>query len=68
MTRAKSSTTFRAVLRGEVWEVRRDSAFYGDYLSREQAIQGACLGARAVESRGGAACVLVDPGGKVVPH
>jgi hypothetical protein len=61
-------STFRALQRGDVWEVRRDSAFYGDYLSRDQAIQGACLGARAVESRGGLALVLVGPTGQVVPH
>ena len=60
-------STFRAVQRGDIWEVRRDSVFYGDYLSREQAVQGACVGARAVESRGGVACVVVGSG-QVVPH
>jgi hypothetical protein len=59
-------TTFRTNLRDGVWLVTKNHTFYGDYGSRNQAIASACYGARAVEARGGAACVLA--GEEVIPH
>lgn len=60
--------TFRAALRGSVWTVTKSNDFYGDYLSREQAIRSACNGARAVEATGGAARVLAEPGDQLIAH
>ena len=59
---------FRAEFRAGVWSVTRDRVFYGDYLTREQALSSACSGARAVEARGGAARVIAPPGETVVAH
>jgi hypothetical protein len=67
MSRANFST-FTAAERHGVWSVTRDGSFYGDYNSRKQAVASAQAGARAVESRGGTACVLVSPGDQLVPH
>jgi len=61
-------TTFRAALRGSVWTVTKGNDFYGDYLSREQAIRSACNGARAVEVTGGTARVLAEPGDELIAH
>lgn len=61
-------STFTAAKLHEVWCVTRNGVFYGDYNSREQAVAGAKAGARAAENRGGAACVLIQPGSQVVPH
>jgi hypothetical protein len=60
--------TFRAALRSGVWSVTKDHAFYGDYLSRAEALRGACSGARTVEALGGKARVLAAPGETLVPH
>ena len=60
--------TFRAALRSGVWSVTKDGAFYGDYLSRAEALRGACAGARAIEALGGTARVLAAPGDTLVPH
>jgi hypothetical protein len=60
--------TFRTGQRGGVWFVTKDHAFYGDYLSRDQAIESACYGARAVEATGGSARVLDGPDQVVIPH
>lgn len=60
--------TFRAAVRSGVWLVTKNDAFYGDYLSRNQALRSACLGARAVEALGGTARVLAPPGETLVPH
>jgi hypothetical protein len=61
-------TTFRASLSSGVWSVTKNNVFYGDYLSRSQAIRSACYGARAVEATGGRARVLVLPGDEVIAH
>ena len=61
-------TSFRVVLRGAVWEVTKNNRFYGDYLNREQAVRGACYGARAVEASGGEARVLAPPSEQVIDH
>jgi hypothetical protein len=63
-----SICTFTAAERQGVWAVTRDGVFYGDYLSREQAIASAQAGARAIEARGGAARVVVRSGDQRVPH
>lgn len=68
MSRAAGCCTFRAQFRSGVWSVTKDEAFYGDYLTRDQALQSARAGARAVESRGGSARVLVGSAGRVIPH
>lgn len=63
-----STRTFTAAERGGQWCVTCDGVFYGDYHTREQAVASAQAGARAVESRGGTACVLVGTDRQVVPH
>ena len=66
--RPSRGSIFRAAQRSGVWSVTKDGQFYGDYLSREQAIRGACNGARAVEAVGGQAKVLVGSGEEVIAH
>ncbi|KRB46556.1 hypothetical protein [Phenylobacterium sp. Root700] len=72
MSPAKRATapvrTFRASLRGGVWEVTRDYVFYGDYLTREEAIDGACKAARSVEASGGSARVMATPSDTLIAH
>ena len=72
MSPAKRATapvrTFRASLRGGVWEVTRDYVFCGDYLTREEAIDGACKAARSVEASGGSARVMATPSDTVIAH
>lgn len=65
---AARSCTFRTQLRSGVWSVTKDDAFYGDYLSRREAVKGACAGARAVEALGGSAKVLDAATDTVIPH
>ena len=60
--------TFTAAELDGVWSVTQNGAFYGDYYSRDQALAGARAGARAVERRGGTACVLVGASRVVEPH
>lgn len=60
--------TFRASLRSGVWSVTRDHVFYGDFLSRAEALRQACAAAVAVEALGGTARVLAPPGETLVPH
>jgi hypothetical protein len=60
--------TFRAGLRGGVWQVTRDYVFHGEYASREEAAEGACNAARLLEAAGGAARVLATPGDTLIPH
>lgn len=59
---------FRVSESSGVWEVTKNAAFYGDYMNRDQAVRGACYGARAVEATGGSAQVVVQPGDKPVDH
>ena len=66
--RAGRTCTFRAASRGGVWQVTRDFVFYGDYLSREAAVQGACEAARSFDAAGGSARVLAPPREQVVSH
>ena len=59
---------FRAEGISGVWSVTRDHVFYGDYLSRAEAVSGACAAARDVEALGGTAEVRAGPDGKLVRH
>ena len=59
---------FRAEERGGVWAVTNNDAFYGDYLTRAQAIDGACSGARDIEAFGGSAEVIAGPGDDIIRH
>ena len=60
--------TFRAMQRSGVWSVTRDHAFYGDFLSRAEALRQACSAARAFEALGGASRVFGPPGETLIPH
>ena len=60
--------TLRATLRSGVWSVTRDDVFYGDFLSRAEAVRQACLATRAFEARGGVARVFAAPGETLIPH
>ncbi len=60
--------TFRVALRSGVWSVTRNHTFYGDYLSRSEALRGACSAARAVEARDGAARVVAGRDETLVAH
>ena len=60
--------TFRASLRGGVWQVTRDYVFVGEYPSRAAVIDGAIQAALAYEAAGGRARVLGPPGETPVPH
>lgn len=62
------SCTFRVGERSGVWYVNKSDIFYGDYLSRAQAIEAACFGARTVEAQGGVALVVTMPGDAPVAH
>lgn len=60
--------TFRVRLGSTVWSVTRNEVFYGDYLTRGDALEGARVAARAVEGLGGAARVVAEPGGILIAH
>lgn len=62
------SCTFRASRRSSVWQVTRDEVFYGDYLTRDEALKSACSAARSFEAVGGTARVLASPGDVVIAH
>ena len=62
------SCTFRVSERSGVWCVTKNDTFYGDYLSRSQATEAACFGARTVEAQGGTAMVHTMPGDVPVSH
>jgi hypothetical protein len=62
------SRTFRASLRGGVWQVTRDYVFHSEYPGRAEAIEGACRAAQAFEAEGGSARVLGPPDETVIPH
>jgi hypothetical protein len=61
-------TTFQVSEQSGVWAVSKNGAFYGDYLSREQAVRSACYGARSVEATGGQARVFGPPGNALISH
>lgn len=55
------SCTFRTGQHSGVWFVTKDHAFYGDYLSRAQALAAARAGAEAMEAQGATAQVFEAP-------
>ena len=59
---------FRAQLSAGVWSVTRDDDFYGDYLTRTEALVGACSAARSMEALGHVAEVRSGPADVVVRH
>jgi hypothetical protein len=65
---ASPERIFRVRLCSTVWTVTCNDAFYGDYLTRAEALAGACAAACAVDGLGGAARVIVEPGGKVIAY
>jgi hypothetical protein len=66
--RSGRSCTFRVTKYGGVWQVTRDGVFYGDFLSRPQALRCACDAARTFDASGGVARVIAPPADSVVPH
>jgi hypothetical protein len=60
--------TFRAAVRLGVWSVTKNDAFYGEYLSRAEALRGACSAARTAEALGARVRVLAPPRDTVIPH
>lgn len=46
------ASTFHITLRHGIWRVTLDGAFYGDYRSRGQAIEGADAAAATLRSQG----------------
>lgn len=65
---APQSSVFRVSRRSGVWSVTRDHAFYGDYLTRGDAVAAASAAACAVETLGGQAQVQSAPSGEVIRH
>jgi hypothetical protein len=56
-------STFQLNLRRGIWRVTLDGAFYGDYRSKLQALEGAESGAQALRDSGRAAQVQVPAEG-----
>lgn len=52
--------TFRVRLRSGVWAVTKDDAFFGDYLTRGHAIEGARTAASRADPLGGETRVVVE--------
>jgi hypothetical protein len=65
---AGRTARFAVSCRSGVWMVTRNEAFYGDYLSRDQATRSACLAARSHEAAGGSASVHSLADGALIPH
>jgi hypothetical protein len=65
---AARDSTFRVRLGSAVWSVTKNDVFYGDYLTRAQAVAGACAAACVVDALGGLARVLAEPGSKLIAH
>lgn len=66
--RAIAQRTFRVAARGDAWQVTRDDAVYGDFLTRGEAVRAACFAARSAEKRGGSVRVLAPPNDRVIPY
>lgn len=66
--RAIALRTFRVVARGDAWQVTRDDAVYGDFLTRGEAVRAACFAARSAEKRGSSVRVLSSPNDRVISH
>lgn len=59
---------FRIGLGPGVWRVSHNGAFFGDYLTRGNAVRAAYAGARFEEGRGRVAHVFESPGTTALPH
>jgi hypothetical protein len=66
--RVKTSCTFKVSDRDGRWQVSRDAVFWGDFLSRGDAVRAACFGARAEEQRGRTSRVIAPPNDELMPH
>ena len=60
--------TFRVWEQSGQWRVSRDGAFYGDFLTRGDAVRAACFGARTQNGYGRTAEVIASPGDQRIPH
>jgi hypothetical protein len=65
---AGAPCVFRAQLRADVWSVTKDDEFYGEHLSRNEALVSACSAARSMEALGCVAEVRVGPRDDLVRH
>ena len=65
---ARQTQVFRITLGSGVWHVRRNDVFFGDYMTRDNAVRGACAAARSEEGRGHLAQVFEPPGTVALPH
>jgi len=59
--RQKIETTFRVSEVRGAWRVSRDHSLYGEFLTRGDAVRGACFGARAANKRGASSRVFAAP-------
>jgi len=66
--RPAAARTFRVAAQGDAWQVTRDEAVYGDFLTRGEAVRAACFAARTAENRGGTVRVLAPPNDRLIPH
>jgi len=64
----KTLCTFRVSDVGGRWQVSRDAVFWGDFLSRGDAVRAACFGARKEELRGRSSRVLAPPADQLMSH
>jgi hypothetical protein len=64
----ETGCTFRVLQKSEVWQVSRDETFYGEFLTRGDAVRAACFGARAQDRRGRGSRVVMTPGDQRIPH
>ena len=64
----QQSQVFRVTLGSGVWHVRRNDVFFGDYLTRDNAVLAAYAAARTEEGRGRTAQVFEPPGAVALPH
>jgi hypothetical protein len=65
---AEHGPVFHVTPGSGVWHVSRDGVFFGDYLSRGNAIRAAYAAARSDETHGLMALVFEPPGMTPLPH
>ena len=65
---ALDTQVFRVTLGSGVWHVRRNDVFFGDYMTRGNAVRAACAAARVEEDRGHMAQVFEPSGTIALPH
>jgi len=64
----EQSEVFRVTLGSGVWHVKRNDTFFGDYLTRGNAVRAACAAACMQEERGRAVQVFEPPATVALPH